>query len=138
VEPLVADGETEGQQKAATITRSRLRAMLESAHGIMPSDDSQAAVTKRQVAGWGAFDGLRFCARVGVEKSKDPQYADKNVLFPLTPDDDRYISPGPQANRGGGAATAKPAAKPATNGAAKACVGFVAWPPAEFTAGLSG
>jgi hypothetical protein len=127
---MVTAGETEGQQKAAAITRSRLRAMLESAHGILPSDNSAPAVARRQVAGWEAFDGLKFCARIGVEKGglKDKtagpnseRWPDKNVVYPVTPEDERYISPGAQNARGAPRAsvaqTVAAASKPATNGA---------------------
>jgi hypothetical protein len=41
-ENWVTDGQTEGQQKAAAITRSRVRATLESAHGVNPGDDSRS------------------------------------------------------------------------------------------------
>lgn len=119
---FVTEGTTEGQQKAAAISRSRIRAMLESARGVSPSDDSPAAQKARQVDGWQALDGLRFCARIGVEtgKVKNPatgeRYADKNVLkAAVTPEQDEYISPGPQAantSKPAGAAAA-PASKPA-------------------------
>ena len=103
---MVTEGETDGQQKAANITRSKLRAMLESAFAIHPGDDTQDAVTKRQVSGWGAFDGLKFCAKIGVEqgglkdKTAGPnseRWPDKNVLkAAITPDESDYINPGPQ------------------------------------------
>src|SRR5690606_10410982 len=51
---FVTEGDTDGQKRAANITRSRLRAMLESAYGILPGDDSPEAIRKRQVAGWQA------------------------------------------------------------------------------------
>lgn len=93
---FVTEGETEGQQKAAHITRSKLRAMLESAYNIHPGDDGPEAMKKRQVAGWQAFDGLKFCAKIGVEAGKDG-YKDKNVLAEaITPDAPDYINPGPQ------------------------------------------
>lgn len=102
----VTEGTTEGHAKAANITRSRLRAMLESAFGIHPGDDSPDAMAKRQVAGWQAFDGLKFCAKIGIEqgglkdKTAGPnseRYSDKNTIKAvLTPGDDDYIAPGPQ------------------------------------------
>jgi len=83
---LTVEGETEGQQKAADISRSRLRAMLESARGIDPSDESENAIAGRRVGSLGDFDGLRFWAVVGYEKGKDG-YKDKNVLKAVvTPD----------------------------------------------------
>lgn len=103
---FVTEGTSEGQQKAAAISRARLRAMLESAHNVHPGDDSPDALAKRQVAGWQAFDGLRFCAKIGIEKGglKDKtagpnseRYADKNVLkAAITPDELDYINPGAQ------------------------------------------
>jgi hypothetical protein len=88
---LVVEGETEGQQKAADISRSRLRAMLESARGINPADESEKAVAARRVASLQDFDGLRFWAVVGVEKGKDG-YKDRNVLKAVvTPDRKDWI-----------------------------------------------
>lgn len=115
---FVTEGQSEGQIKAANISRSRLRAMLESAYGVTPGDDSPAAVKRRQVAGWGEFDGLRFCARIGVEKGKG-EYKDRNVLAgAVTPDEAEYVSPGGNIPRGTpSAAVAASAAK--SNGAAK-------------------
>lgn len=113
----VVSGVTEGHEKAANITRSRLRAMLESARGIDPSDGSDDAMKARRADGWGTFDGLAFCVKIGVEqgglkdKTAGPQserYADKNVIKAvITPDDDDYIAPSPQAKAA--AAATKPA-----------------------------
>lgn len=121
---FVTEGATEGQQKAAGITRSRLRAMLESAHAVHPGDDSPDAVAKRQVAGWQGFDGLRFCAKVGIEKGTDG-YKDKNVLKAvITPDETSYLNPGQQSAGMGGMRTAgaavQSAAKAAGGGTAAA------------------
>jgi hypothetical protein len=137
-ENWVTDGVTEGHAKAAAITRSRIRALLESVHGVDPADDSEAAMAKRRIDGWGAIDGLKFCAKLGIEKGdlKDkaagPQserYNDKNKIKAiLTPADTDYINPGPQtvgmttagaavqraaASAGGKTAAAVAGAKPA-------------------------
>lgn len=83
---MTVDGQTEGQQKAVAISHSRLRAILESAKGVDPSDESAEAIKARQVAGYQDFDGIRFVAVVGVEKGKDG-YKDKNTLKAVvTPD----------------------------------------------------
>jgi hypothetical protein len=105
-ENWITAGDTEGQQKAAAITRSRVRALLESAHGLQPGDDSEDAMAKRRLNGWGDMDALKFCAKIGVEtgglkdKTAGPQserYADKNKIKAiLTPADTDYIAPGPQ------------------------------------------
>lgn len=125
---FVTEGQTEGQQKAAAITRSRLRAMLESAYGVQPGDDSPEAMAKRQVAGWQAFDGLKFCAKVGIEKGglKDKtagpdseRYTDKNTLkAAITPDEPDYIAVAQAAG-----AAVKSAAKAAGGGTAAAAAG---------------
>lgn len=105
-ENWITDGSTDGQQKAAAITRSRIRAVLESVHSVDPGDDSEAAMAKRRIDGWGALDGLKFCAKIGIEtgslkdKTAGPQserYADKNkIKAVLTVGDTDYVTPGPQ------------------------------------------
>ncbi|WP_051396724.1 hypothetical protein [Bradyrhizobium elkanii] len=83
---MTVEGSTEGHAKAGEITMSRLRAILESARGIKPSDESEAARIARRVNSYGDFDGLRFLARVSVEKG-GTQYKDKNALdIAITPD----------------------------------------------------
>jgi len=128
-ENWITDGETDGQQKAASITRSRVRALLESAYGINPGDDSEEAMAKRRLNGWGGIDALKFCAKIGIEtgglkdKMAGPQserYADKNKIKAiLVPGDVDYIAPGPQS---GGFQTAGGAVQ----GAAKAAGGQTA------------
>ena len=103
-ENWVTDGSTDGHQKAAAITRSRIRALLESVHGISPVDNSEGAMTHRRIDHWGAIDGLKFCAKLGIEpgglrdKTAGPgseRYPDKNKIKAiLTPADPDYISPG--------------------------------------------
>lgn len=133
----VTEGQTEGQQKAAPISRSLLRAVLESAHGVDPGDTSDSAMEKRQVNGWGDFDGLRFCAKIGIEKGglKDKmagvdseRYSDKNVLREaVTSDNDLYLSPGKQSVATGVAANGNTAQKAAPKTAAKASGAKPSW-----------
>lgn len=83
---FTVEGTTEGHAKAAEISASRLRGILESARGIRPDDESDAAKNARRVNSWGDFDGLRFVAKIGIEKGKDG-YKDKNSLAAVvTPD----------------------------------------------------
>jgi hypothetical protein len=83
---MLVEGTTEGHQKASEISAARIRAMLESAHGIRPDDESDAAKNKRRLANWGDLNDIRFVAKVGVEKGKDG-YKDKNTLAEvMTPD----------------------------------------------------
>jgi hypothetical protein len=76
---MIVSGTTDGHAQAGDITRSKLRAILESARGIKPTDVSEAAKKARSVAGYEDFDGLRFIAKIGVEKGSNG-YKDKNIL----------------------------------------------------------
>jgi hypothetical protein len=70
---------------------SQLRAILESARGIMPSDNSDVAKEKRKVASYKDFDGLEFLIKVGIEVPKNPQYKTENrVLSIITPNMKEY------------------------------------------------
>lgn len=83
---FTVEGTTEGHAKAGEISASRLRAILESAKGIRPDDESDAAKAARRVNSWGDFDGVRFTAKIGVEKGTGG-YKDKNKLdAAITPD----------------------------------------------------
>lgn len=83
---FTVEGTTEGHQKAADISASRIRAILESARGIRPEDESEAAKAARRINSWGDLDSVRFVAKIGIEKGKDG-YKDKNILSEvITPD----------------------------------------------------
>jgi hypothetical protein len=82
---MVLSGTTDGHATAGDITRSRLRAILESARGIKPADVSETA-KKARVAEYADFDGIRFMAKIGVEPAKG-EYRAKNILaVVVTPD----------------------------------------------------
>lgn len=98
---FTVQGTTDGQQKAAEISAARLRAILESVHGIRPDDETPAAAVKRRVNSWGDFDGLRFVAKIGIEKGKDG-YKDKNGLAAvITPDRKDWLKVEQVAKQGG-------------------------------------
>lgn len=83
---FTVSGVSEGHQKAAQISGSRIRGILESARGIRPDDESDAAKSARRISSYGELDGLRFVAKIGIEKGKDG-YKDKNTLsIAVTPD----------------------------------------------------
>lgn len=115
--------------KSCAATRATLRAILESAFGVNPTDGSEAALAKRKPAGWQAFDGIRFCAKIGVEKGglKDvaagpdsERYSDKNKLVAaITPDEAKYISPGSQTPSAASSGAVVRPAQAATSSAAK-------------------
>jgi hypothetical protein len=82
---MVLSGTTDGHAVAADITRSKLRAILESARGIKPADVSEAA-KKARVAELEEFDGIRFMTKIDVEPAKG-EYKAKNLLGEvITPD----------------------------------------------------
>jgi hypothetical protein len=72
--------------QAGDITRSRLRAILESARGIMPDDTSEAAARARQAASYGDFDGLRFIVKIGVEPPQNGFKAKNTLAEIITPE----------------------------------------------------
>ncbi|MBT5229529.1 MAG: hypothetical protein HOM11_04545 [Methylococcales bacterium] len=71
--------------------RSFLKGVLNSAFGVMPQDQSEAAQKKRYVAGIHSLVGMEFVARIDVEKD---QYNDhKNVINnAVTPDHKEYAA----------------------------------------------
>lgn len=86
------DGTSEGHAKARDISGSRIRALLESANGIRPDDESDHAKARRRIATWGDLDGLRVPVMIYIEKGgKDEksgtEYKDKNRISEIiTPD----------------------------------------------------
>jgi len=117
---FTVNGTTEGQASAADISRRRLRAMLESARGIKPDDESDAAKQARRTESWGDFDGLRFIGKIGIEPAKD-KYPAKNVLVEVVVPGRKEWRPVEQvAKPDGGTASPKtvaPAAAAATTAA---------------------
>jgi hypothetical protein len=91
-ERAIINGTTNGHAKAAEISRGKLRAILESARGVKPTDTS-AEARKARTAELGDFDGLRFIAKIGIEKGRPKNdgsgenYADRNMIAAVvTPD----------------------------------------------------
>jgi hypothetical protein len=82
---LVLTGTTEGQAKAAESSRGTLKAILDSALGLKPTDVSAEARAARTVS-LGKFNGMAFIAKIGVEKGGAKNdgsgafWSDKNVL----------------------------------------------------------
>jgi hypothetical protein len=86
---MVLSGTTEGHAQAGDITKKRLRAILESARGVKPTDVSEEAKEKR-IAEHSDFGGICFVAKVGIEPAKG-QYKAKNVIASIvTPEKDGW------------------------------------------------
>ena len=69
-----------GQSKGWNISKSAFRAMVDSALGLDPQDESPAAKGKRVIQGLKQLDGIVFAARIMVEPASSPQYKDANKL----------------------------------------------------------
>lgn len=66
--------------------RSFIRAALESARGINPSDASEMATKARIINGFGDLDGMEFAAMVEIQKAEAGSgYDDKNVIQTVIP-----------------------------------------------------
>ncbi|MBB4287961.1 hypothetical protein [Roseospira goensis] len=89
----VAGGKADanGQSIGWTITKSTIRAMIESALAIDPKDESAAAKQKRTLPSLKALDGITFYARIMVEPASSAQYKDQNKLANVVvPGDPEY------------------------------------------------
>ena len=122
-ERVIINGTTDGHAKAAEISRGKLRAILEAARGIKPNDTSKEAREAR-TAELGDFDGLRFIAKIGIEKGRPKNdgtgesYADRNTIASvITPDRKDWHTveqvPRPAGPVAGDSAVVVPIAKPA-------------------------
>lgn len=69
-----------GQSKGWNISKSTFRAMVDSALGLDPKDESPAAKQKRVIQGLKQLDGIAFAARIMIEPASNPQYKDQNKL----------------------------------------------------------
>jgi hypothetical protein len=83
-------GTTAGHQTAAEITRGKIRQMLESARGIRPDDQSEAAKQARRINSYADLDGIRFMARLGVEPAKNGFKAKSVIEAIITPDEQEW------------------------------------------------
>ena len=61
--------------------RALIRGVLESARGVRPDDQSEAARAARTIQSLGDLGGLEFVAKIGVERDKDrPDEPGRNVI----------------------------------------------------------
>lgn len=94
--------------------RSFIRAALESARGIKPSDTSELALKARQISGFADLDGLEFVAQIDVEEGQNG-YEDRNRInnvIPVTHKDHAALMEGTAP------VEAAPVAQPAANSGA--------------------
>ena len=81
-----------GNSIAGNITRSTLRAILESSRNIKSDDASKNAVSARQVSSFWDFNEMEFVGKIKIKKAKkNSGYDDKNELaVVITPDKPEY------------------------------------------------
>lgn len=122
-----AKGPTWGQ-----MGRAFIRAILNSARGVHPEDNSPPAVAARRINGFADLDGVEFIARVDVEK--DAKGQDRNVVkAAVQPDHKDYAAWRPAlSNRTVAAGFATPATAPTpaaspASTAARPIAGKPAW-----------
>jgi hypothetical protein len=127
---MITSNGSDGHNTAVDITMSRVRGLLESAYGIDPEDDSDAAIAAREIEDWEDLDQMEALAKIGIEKGKEG-YKDKNkILVFITPDMDEYEESGFQPVKPGKkkpASKAKTAAKPAGKAGASKGVKKPSW-----------
>jgi len=71
--------------------RSFIRAILNSARGVLPKDESPNAQTARKINGLADLDGIEFIASIGI--GKDQNGSDKNeIQLAITPDHKEYAA----------------------------------------------
>jgi hypothetical protein len=107
-------GEEPGHAEAGEISMRTLRAILESAKGIRPDDNSEAAQNARKPASWADFDGLRFIARLGVRPPEKGYPAKNTIIEVITPGKEEWKQP-EQTKTPSAAAPSAPAATSPAN-----------------------
>ena len=115
---------SEGQAKGCNMWGARLKAILESASGISPKDDSPKASRARQTQDWLDFHGVEFPAAVGISNKpytgKDGNTYWNNALSRIVTADDKdyralmdgaeIITDGPVVGKGDTAQRSEPEA----------------------------
>lgn len=119
----------DGTSKGAAISNAAFRAMINSATGLDPKDQSPSARQMRTMRGYKDLDNITFWCRVGIQAGDDApnggKYPDKNTIAHIVePGEPEYqlltqgheVPPQPRGARGGstGGGTARQdASKPA-------------------------
>jgi hypothetical protein len=82
-----------GQSIGWKISKSTFRAMVDSALGLDPKDESPDAKAKRVLPGLRHLDGIIFAARIMVEPASNPQYRDQNrIANVVLPDEPQHAA----------------------------------------------
>src|SRR5262249_37690469 len=84
--PALTAADLERYRTSVRMGRSKLRAIVDSAHGLDPKDDSFVAKEKRKLARYEDLNGLVFYAQI-EERAGQGKYGPSNTIdFVITPD----------------------------------------------------
>jgi hypothetical protein len=82
-----------GQSIGWKISKSTFRAIVDSALGLDPKDESPGAKAKRVLPGLRHLEGIIFAARIMVEPASNPQYRDQNrIANVVLPDEPQHTA----------------------------------------------
>lgn len=82
-----------GQSIGWKISKSTFRALVDSALGLDPKDESPASKAKRVLPGLRHLEGITFAARLMVEPASNPQYRDQNrIANVVLPDEPQHAA----------------------------------------------
>ena len=82
-----------GQSIGWKISKSAFRAMVDSALGLNPKDETTAAKAKRVLPGLKQLEGIAFVARIMVAPASNPQYRDQNrIANVVLPDEPQHAA----------------------------------------------
>jgi hypothetical protein len=82
-----------GQSIGWKISKSTFRAIVDSALGLDPKDESTGAKAKRVLPGLRHLEGIIFAARIMVEPASNPQYRDQNrIANVVLPDEPQHAA----------------------------------------------
>jgi len=84
--PLIKPDELDRLRTSVRLGRKKLRAIVDSAHGLDPKDDSFIAKEKRKLGSYDELNGLTFYAQI-EERAGQGKYGPSNTIdFVITPD----------------------------------------------------
>lgn len=132
----VAGGDVneKGESKSWNITKSTLRAMLNSARNVKPDDNTERGMSARRFNSWGELDGIEFCCTVRVQQPKPgSNYQPSNSIGTVIEPDHKDYAALMSGSEGGTTTAAAPApawassAAPAAAAAKTAGAAVPAW-----------
>jgi hypothetical protein len=97
--PPLDPNKLDNYRTSVRMGRTKLRAIIDSAYGLLPNDDSDAAKAKRKLSSYGELHGLKFYAQVEERQGRDGYGPSNCVDFVVTPDLPGYPQPSTPASK---------------------------------------